>query len=58
MDTHSRANGAQGVWLHPRARYLSLRVFQSTAAIADACCHAWNQLTAEPERLHSLCAYP
>lgn len=51
-------NPVERVWLHLRERFLSLRVFHTTDAIVDACCHAWNQLTAEPDRLRSLCAYP
>ena len=51
-------NPVERVWLYLRERFLSMRVFENTAAIINACCDAWNQLTAEPGRLHSLCAYP
>jgi transposase len=51
-------NPVERVWLYLRERFLSMRVFENTAAIIDACCHAWNELTAEPGRLRSLCAYP
>lgn len=51
-------NPVERVWLYLRERFLSMRVFENTAAIIDACCNAWNQLTAEPGRLRSLCAYP
>ena len=51
-------NPVERVWLYLRERYLSLRVFDDTEAIIDACCTAWNQLTKEPDRLRSLCAYP
>lgn len=49
-------NPVERIWLHLRDKHLSFRVFHSTKAIVDACCHAWNALT--PHRLHSLCAYP
>ena len=51
-------NPVERVWLYLRERFLSLRVFEDTAAIIDACCTAWNALTDEPDRLRSLCAYP
>ena len=46
------------LWLYLRERYLSLRVFPDDDAIVDACCRAWNTLTAEPGRIASLCNYP
>ena len=51
-------NPVERVWLYLRERFLSLRLFDTTDAIIDACCAAWNRLTAEPDRLRSLCAYP
>jgi len=51
-------NPVERVWLYLRERFLSLRVLDDTEAIIDACCTAWNALTAEPDRLRSLCAYP
>ena len=51
-------NPVERVWLYLRERFLSLRLLPSTDAIIDACCEAWNRLTAEPGRLRSLCAYP
>jgi transposase len=51
-------NPVERVWLYLRERFLSLRVLDDTEAIIDACCQAWNALTAEPDRLRSLCAYP
>jgi len=35
-----------------------LRALDNTEAIVEACCNAWNTLTADPERLRPLCAYP
>lgn len=48
-------NPVERVWLYPRERFLSLRVFQDDRAIVDACCEAWNRLVAEPGRIRSLC---
>ena len=50
-------NPVERVWLYLRERFLSLRLFETTDAIIDACCDAWNRLTAEPDRLKSLCAH-
>ena len=51
-------NPVERVWLHLRERFLSLRVLDDTEAIIEACCTAWNNLTADPKRLKSLCHYP
>ncbi len=51
-------NPVERAWLYLRERFLSLRVLDDTEAIIEACCRAWNALTAEPDRLRSLCAYP
>jgi transposase len=51
-------NPVERVWLYLRERFLSLRVLDDTEAVIDACCQAWNALTAEPNRIRSLCAYP
>ena len=45
-------------WLYLRERFLSLRVLDDTEAIIDACCQAWIDLIAEPDRMRTLCAYP
>ena len=50
-------NPVEHLWLYFRERFLSLRVLDDTDAIIDACCQAWNTLTAEPERIRSLCSY-
>lgn len=49
-------NPVERVWLYVRERHLSHRVMEAYAAIVDALCQAWCQLT--PERLRSLCGYP
>lgn len=51
-------NPVERVWLYLRERFLSLRLLDDTEAIIEACCTAWNALTAEPGRLRSLCNHP
>jgi putative transposase len=51
-------NPVERVWLYLRERFLSLRVLDDDDAIVDACCRAWNALTADPGRIVSLCHYP
>ena len=51
-------NAVERIWLHLRERFRSLRLLDDTEAIVTACCNAWNRLTADPERLRSLSAYP
>jgi len=51
-------NPVERIWLYLRERFLSLRVLDDTEAIIEACCQAWNVLTAEPNRIQSLSAYP
>ena len=43
-------NPVERVWLYLRERFLSLRVLDDTEAIIDACCQAWIDLIAEPDR--------
>jgi transposase len=51
-------NPVERIWLYLRERCLSLQVFKDYRAVVDACCAAWNRLTAEPNRLRSLCDQP
>lgn len=51
-------NPVERVWLYLRERFLSLRLFETTEDIIDACCNAWNRLVGEQGRVRSLCAYP
>ncbi len=51
-------NPVERIWLYLRERFLSLRLFDSTEAIIEACCLAWNKLVAEPGRLKSLSDFP
>ena len=46
-------NPVERVWLYLRERFLSLRVLDDTEAIIDACCQAWIDLIAEPDRMRS-----
>jgi hypothetical protein len=40
------------------ANKLSNRVFENYDAIVDACCEAWNDLIAAPERIASIAIRP
>ena len=50
-------NPVERVWLYLRERFLSLRLFETTNAIIDACCDAGTG-SSPTWRLRSLCAYP
>lgn len=47
-------NPVERLWLYLKETHLSLCVFPDRAAIIDACCHAWNRTTENPERIISL----
>jgi transposase len=51
-------NPTENIWQYLRQNQLSNRVFDSYEAIVDACCHAWNALTAEPGRIQSIATRP
>lgn len=51
-------NPVERIWLYLRERYLSHRLWDDYEAVVDACCRAWNALTAEPGRIQCLCDYP
>ena len=53
-----RLTPMERVRLYLRARFLSLRVFQGSGAIVDACCAAWNAVADDSERGHSRCLSP
>src|ERR1700730_7881026 len=44
----------ENIWQFLRQNHLGNRVFESYAAIVDACCAAWNALVAEPGRITSI----
>ena len=50
-------NPVERVWLCLRERFLSHRLLDDYEAVVQACCNAWNALTARPERLRSLISY-
>ena len=47
-------NPVENIWQFLRQTYLSNRVFENWEAIVDACCDAWNRLTAETGRIKSI----
>jgi transposase len=47
-------NPTENVWQYLRQTWLSNRVFDSYAQICEACCLAWNKLTAETGRITSI----
>jgi len=47
-------NPVENVWAYLRGNKLSNRVFDTYDAIVDACCEAWNWLTAQPERITTI----
>lgn len=51
-------NPVENVWQYLRQNRLSNRVFDSYEAIVDACCEAWNALTAEKGRIQSIATRP
>ena len=51
-------NPVENVWQYLRQNQLSNRFFDGYDAIVDACCDAWNALTAEPGRIQSITTRP
>ena len=47
-------NPVENVWQFLRQNHLANRVFDTYTAIVDACCEAWNALTANPDRISSI----
>lgn len=47
-------NPVENIWQFLRQNQLSNRVFETYDAIVDACCNAWNDLMAQPERIRSI----
>ena len=50
----SELNPVENVWAFLRSNMLSNRVLETFDTIVDACCKAWNWLTAQPERITSI----
>lgn len=51
-------NPVETVWSYLRSNKLSNRVFETYDVIVDACCDAWNWLTAQPDRITSIGTRP
>jgi hypothetical protein len=51
-------NPVEDTWAFLRANHLGNRVYDSYTAIVDACCAAWNALTADPDRITSIATRP
>lgn len=51
-------NPVERVWLSLRERHLSHPLLADYDAAVEACCRAWNALTAETGRIRSLTSYP
>lgn len=47
-------NPQENIWQFLRQNYLANRVYPTYDAIVDACCDAWNRLTAQPDRIASI----
>ncbi len=47
-------NAQENIWQYLRQNYLAGRVFETYEAILEACCDAWNALTAEAGRIKSI----
>ncbi len=47
-------NPVENIWLYLRQNQLAIRLDQSYEAIVDACCKAWNDVVATPERITSI----
>ena len=47
-------NPVENVWQYLRQNFLAHRVFESYDEIVDACCTAWNALTAIPGKVREI----
>lgn len=47
-------NPHENIWEFLKNTYLSNKVYHDLDHVVDACCSAWNQLTAEAGRIHSI----
>lgn len=47
-------NPVENIWQFLRQNYLANCVFDTYTAIVDACCDAWNKLTAAPQTIRSI----
>jgi len=51
-------NAQENIWQFLRQNFLAGRIFDTYEAIVEACCTAWNALTAEPGRINSIASRP
>ena len=47
-------NPQENIWQFLRQNYLANRVYEDHHALIEACCEAWNQLIAMPDRITSI----
>lgn len=47
-------NPVENVWEYLRQNKLAIRIYETYEAIVQACCDAWNDLMATPERIASI----
>jgi hypothetical protein len=47
-------NAQENIWQYLRQNFLAGRIFDTYDAIVDACCNAWNAMTAETGRITSI----
>jgi transposase len=47
-------NPQENIWQLLRQNYLVNRVYDTYAALLDACCEAWNVLIVTPDRITSI----
>ena len=47
-------NPQENVWQYLRQNQLANRVYDSYEAIVEACCKAWNDFVADPDRIRSV----
>ncbi len=47
-------NPVENVWQFLRQNYLANRVYETYTDIVDACCDAWNALTATPKAIERI----
>ena len=47
-------NPVENVWEYLRKNNLAIRIYETYNAIVDACCEAWNDLIATPNRISSI----
>jgi DDE superfamily endonuclease len=47
-------NPQENIWQFLRQNYLANRVYENHNALVEACCEAWNDLVATPDRITSI----